>query len=403
MNNARDFLDSIGVNLHLQVQASPYFTAFSQVLPMLQDLGIKRVRENAYWAVSVTRDYFFYQNARQLVAGGIKFSLNCFDPLNRIIYVQPSAVRTIYDWMDGGVDLFEGSNEPSVTSAPGALPLIQKDHQTALYQNVKADPVIGALQVASPSYIQANVALINQPFDNIVDLTNIHPYPGREHPETTVAANDVRQVGATAAAKYGGKPVIATETGYHTALSTTSAFFPVNEDIKVRYLMRLLLWYFINGVQRTYIYQLIDHLPPDDTNPETKLGLVDFTLNKKASYKALRELMRLVKGDPTISLPPSDRTFTLSHPTAKTAMFQRADGSHLLFIWEGVDGWDQTNKVALPPTSTNATLTFDPAPTTVWARRFQDDGTLTKTIQNPVSPGVYNIIVSDQLKGFEIA
>jgi hypothetical protein len=401
---ASAFTDTIGICTHLTSQPGPYYDNFDRVLPFIQDLGIKHVREAAVFTANVSRDSYLYQRLRVFAAGGIKLSLICSDPLNGFAYVPASQLGNIFDWCDGAVSLFEGANEPNLLANTFINPLIQRDHQAALFNSIASTPRIRSIPLASPSYVQANIAKIAAPFYNIVHWMNIHPYPGMEHPETTTTTGSLQRFIAVVKpiySPYDNKPVVASETGYHTALQTTSTFFPVSEPIKTRYLPRILLWYFISGVKRTNLYQLIDHIAASATDPEANFGLIDFNLNPKPSYAAVKRVMRLM-GSPTgTGTPAPTLTITGDNSNVQQALFQRADGSHLLFVWLGVAGWNAGTRTALAPVSRHSVLASPKAFSSVKATLFRDDGTAT-TAPLPAVAGGYDLTISDQLTAVEL-
>lgn len=394
---ASTFIDSVGVNIHLTSKASPYYTSWGSVLPMLQDIGIKHVRDGAVFYAGVDQNYYLYSRLSALVAAGIKISLVCSDPLNGYLYAPPLQIGSIFNWCGKGVVIFEGANEPTISRNTMIDPIISQDHQRSLYEQAH---MAANVLVASPSYIQGNIADIAQPFNNLVDLVNIHPYPGMEHPETTGPGNLLGFMAASRAKMGTYHSVLSSENGYNTALQTTSSFLPVSEAIKTRYLPRMLLWAFINGVVRTYIYQLMDSSNNGQTDIESNFGLADFSGNPKSSYKSVKNLLALCN-TPVVN-PAVPVTFSLSgdQTNVQTVLLQRSDGSHVLFAWLGVSGWNASTRTALPPVTRQLSLNISPTPVTVTEHQFMDDGTLV-TSNLIAAAGVFNLTVSDQLTALE--
>ena len=64
----------------------------------------------------------------------------------------------------------------------------------------------------------------------------------------------------------GGKPLVATEIGYHSDLVTTSGHHPTSERAIGYYTPRTALEGFRNGVERSYIYQLLDPWSPAEAD-----------------------------------------------------------------------------------------------------------------------------------------
>ncbi|MCK1396154.1 hypothetical protein [Bradyrhizobium sp. 1] len=395
-----DFVNSVGVCAHNGNKQTPYYSNFPKLIELLQDLGVRHIRDDALFANYVGRDHEFYQRMRTLVGMGFGLDLVCADPLNGYLFVPPRRIAEIYEWCDHGVEIFEGSNEPNLFKNSNMNPAISAEHQRTLYATVKATPALRNVVVASPSYIQKSVP-IAEDISDVVDWMNIHPYPGMEHPETTGPG---ALLGFVAGSEriVGKKPVLVSETGYHTAVQTTKFHLPVSEPIKTRYLPRLLLWDFKNGVRRSYIYEMMDSFNNGLTDPESNFGLVTFDGTRKPCFLAVKRLLALF-ARPATNARVLDLRFELAGglQDVQSIAFRRPDGSHLLFLWLGVSGWDRVAKVGRPPVSRELYLTLNPLPRAAKARVFQDDGTLS---ESPVgqADGHLKVVVSDQLTAVEI-
>lgn len=400
-NSAADFVMSVGVVLHLSRRDETPYAKFEKVVELLQDLGIMQLRELAVFQSNITRDHDYYQRVRKLVAMGYRFTLVCTDPTNPYVFCPPRRLPDIYDWCDGGIDILEGGNEPDLARRPSANPAVSAEHQRTLYWVVKNTPSLRNVTVASPSYIQKSL-LLAEDISDAVDWINIHPYPGMEHPETNGPG---KLLGFIQGAQRicGKKPVLISETGYHTALQTKSSFLPVSEAIKTRYLPRLLLWGFINGAQRSYIYELIDTFNNGPADAESHFGLASYDGTPKPSFWAVKRLIGLLSRPAAGvgSNRPFQSEVTGDTQSLRTAVFRRNDGSHLLFLWLGVSGWDPVARAPLPPSAREVVLSIDPSPRTVRAYLFQDDASL---VESPISPadGRLRLKVSDQLTAVEI-
>lgn len=400
---AASFRDSVGVNIHVGVYGSPYVVHFDTVLSSLKDLGITHVRNDAFYIVGVNETFgqSFYQRIRALGAAGIRICMPLHDPLNGYLYAPPSELEKIYRWCNGAVELFEGGNEPYIAFNPDIRPWISYEHQKSVFNTVKGSALLKDIPVLAPSYIQDNWQYV-LPSSDVADYVNLHTYPGSEHPETK-GPGSLMGFATTAKGPIGDKPMIVTENGYHTLVSAPGFFFGVTEAIKVRYLNRMLLFAFINGMQRTYIYELVDALADaDGTNLEAHFGLLDVNLVAKPSYSSLKNLMDLFKAPPDTLTGSPDFTLTVGDcANVQTALFKREDGKILLAAWLGVSGWDQVAKAAIAPVTQSVAVTISPAPTAMAAHLFNDDGTVTST--SLTACGSFNLTVSDQLTVLEIA
>lgn len=412
MTPASAFLNSVGVNVHMYLRAGPY-ASLPLIESLLSQLGIVHLRDGAFFSTVINRDTYYYQSFRALAALGYKFSLVCFGPQNPFFFTPPDQVANIFNWCNGAVEQFEGDNETYLCAAPTTKgPPLAAWVQGQLYHAVRGGAATAGLPVLGPSYVKGGCRLSNGqdlrlPIPGLCSKVNMHPYPGMEQPETTSQNGGLLNNLAWARIAQGQtppQPAQSTEYGYHTALQDPSTFLPVSEPIKTRYLPRALLYPFAQGIERTYLYQLIDDAPNDPTKKETNFGLADFNGNPKPSFKAVANLLALCKtGNPPAGGPA--RSFTLSgdQTNVQTVLLGRADGSSVLFVWLGVSGWNPGTKTALAPVTRESVLALNsPVPNSVVGHLFNDDGTQTIAPLVPV-PGGYWVTISDQLTAIEIA
>ncbi|KAA0124692.1 hypothetical protein CIW48_05395 [Methylobacterium sp. P1-11] len=382
LHRCEDLIDSIGVNVHLGHRGSPYVERFAACAEALDDLGIRHLRDD----IILTGDEPAGQFERivDLADRGYRFSLIFYDGLTPGPRVPPERFAEIAGWAGGGLLVAEGGNEPPVAARPG-LPRLSADHQAALYRAVRADSRARSVRVAGPSYIQGNIAAA-QNLATVVDLANIHAYPGAEHPETD-GAGSLARFAAAAHPVFGDAPVIATENGYHTALSTSSAHLPISAGLRARYLPRLLLWSYLHGVRRTYLYELISSFDRGDTDPESHFGLLAYDGRPTPAFAAVRNLIRLF-GTPAgeIAAVPADRDVTLTGaiPDLVHARFARQDGATLIPIWLGLDGWDRRSRAPRPDApARRVEIGLSRQPRRIRLHRFTDDGSVSVETLSP--------------------
>ena len=137
---------------------------------------------------------------------------------------------------------------------------------------------------------------------------------------------DQRLIGAIIA---GNKPLVATEAGYHNDLSFTGPHRAASERATAIYTPRLVLEAFLGGIQRTYVYQLLDPYTPAQAQArgippsENSFGLLRWNHSPKPSFFALRNPVKAKKaalqaeagqeegvgprGDPAASDPKAGR------------------------------------------------------------------------------------------------
>jgi hypothetical protein len=406
---ASAFSNSVRVNTHMDFTSGPYANV-PLIDSLLTQLGITHLRDGAIYSTVYNSNTYYYQNLRALAAPGRKLSLVCYGPQFPNFFTPPDQAANISAWCNGAVEQFEGDNETNLKAMTTRDPPMSVWMQSQLYHTIRS---VLTVPVLGPSYIwngcmNGSVDL-RIPIPSICSQVNAHLYPGCEHPETTTPVPGGGLLSQLAWARIaqdvvgGTKAAQLTESGYHSALSDPSQFFGVSEGMKARYIVRMLLWYYLNGVAATYLYQLVDDSPNDQTKNATMFGLADYNGNPKPCFGAVAKLMALCAQRSVAT--GATWAFSLSgdQTNVQTLLLKRSDGSAVLFVWLGVSGWDRVNKVALPPVTRVSTLTITGGtPSAVVGHLFNDDGTQTIAPLVPVTGG-YALTISDQVAAIEIA
>lgn len=393
------FLDSVGVCGHFARTKGVYPERFEHILPEMEALGVRHLRDEGLITASDRRNSPAFQRLRQIVAADIRLTIICYDDLNPYVSTPLDRIADFYDWCDGGIELFEGSNEPVLTKDPQNAPRRSAQHQAALYETARSNPRLSTIGIVAPSYIQTNIPLALN-LEETCDFGNIHPYAGMEHPETTGPGQLSKFVTASApiAAR---RPILATEIGYHTSLKTKSFHFPVTEGIKARYMPRTLLWCFISGIRRSYIYEMVSSFADDETNPETSFGLLRHDLSRTPAYEAVRALLSLCRAKRQTA-PAERRIDFLQSDTQRVSLrLARPDGALLVPVWLAVRGWQWPARIENPPVERPTAFSVTGTHSQVIAHRFHDDGSVSQhaIVQEG---GQYKLPASDQLTVLEV-
>ncbi|MGN7956469.1 hypothetical protein [Agrobacterium radiobacter] len=394
--NTEAFLDSIGVCGHFTRTTGVYPEQFDRIMPEIEALGVRHLRDDGLIAA---RNSPVFQRLRRIVAAGLRLTIICYDNLNPYVSTPLDRLADFYDWSDAGIDIFEGSNEPNLTKDPQNAPRISAEHQAALHAAVRSIPRLSAVRVAAPSYVLENRALALD-LKDVCDYGNIHPYAGMEHPETTGPGALSKSVAASAHIA-AGRPVLATEMGYHTSLQTETFHFPVTEGIKARYMPRMLLWCFISGIRRSYIYEMVSSFAADETNPESSFGLLRHDLSRTPAYEAVRALLSLCKAERQTGQEERQIDFLTANPQRLSLHLARPDGALLVPVWLGISGWQWPARIENPPAERVATFSVAGQHSHVVAHRFRDDGSVSQQTITQES-GQYRLSVSDQLTVLEV-
>lgn len=361
---ADSFVDSIGVNVHLGYDDTPYYEQFPAIEQKLVELGVRHVRDG----ISPGRDDQ-YAALNELAAAGVGSTLILGDPsddpgdLDELI----SIVKTE---LPAAVEAIEGPNEYS-TSGSSEWKSELVAYQERLYADVKEDPALAALPVIGPSIVHGDQEELGDVSAHL-DFGNVHSYPEGNGPEYKMGSTLER-----AEINSGTKPIVATETGYTTALGWTPSGAgenrPVSEQAMATYVPRLFFEYFSRRIVRTFSYELIDENPdPDLDEREDHFGLLRNDVSEKPAFGALRNTIEVL-ADPGPAFAPGSLDYTLTGDTADLhqALLQKRDGTFYLVLWRISSIWDPVAKEALaapsepvtlrPEAGIEATALYDPA------------------------------------------
>jgi hypothetical protein len=343
---AGSFLDSIGVNTHTYYDDTVYYSEFGTIEQRLKELGVHHIRENL---VPDRPDQ--YERLSRLATAGVKSTLILGAPedgasgLEELTEILGSDLR-------GSVDAVEGPNEYDLHGGPNWMPELAP-YQSRLYSTIKSSSVLSSLPVVGPSL--GNTNSDGSDVSGSLDYGNIHSYPNGESPE-----DNVSRLLATATEMSGSKPVMATETGYHTAVNWSGDHNPVSEAAQATYTPRLFLEYFRRGIARTFSYELVDEFPnPGRDESESNFGLLRNDLSPKPAFTALRNLTAIL-ADSGAGFAPGKLDYTVSgnDDDLHQLLLQKSDGSYYLALWRASSVWDVDSGTPLSPASGAVKLSF---------------------------------------------
>jgi hypothetical protein len=326
---AGDFLDSLGVNVHVEYTDGKYGN-ISDVVGDLAYTGITHVRDATLNAANQGQASYAV-----LAEAGLKFDLiflgsnipTSFSLLDKFIEAHP-----------GAVDALEGPNEinnwPITYNGLKGLSAALA-YQASLYKAAMADPLLQGAEI----YNFTDVSMHSAP----ATANNLHAYvPGGAQPHDHLAAVLKAQLAAEC-----GKAVVDTETGYPT-LTNAAHTSGVDARTQAKLTLNLLFDSFQLGYQRTYIYQLLDAYPdPKGTNADAHFGIFDFSNHAKPLATGLHNLTTLLRD------PGSDSTSFQTAPlkvrldglpsTGHSLLFEKSNGDYDLAIWNEPTIWHDTS------------------------------------------------------------
>jgi len=323
------FVDSVGINIHLHYDGSAYYTNFPAIKRLLIDAHIRHVRDG----MIDTTWQPYYDRLNQLGLVGIHSTLvtNVKDSLATIT-AYPKRVSS-------SLEAIENPNEYDLSGDPHWATTLQS-FTRALYSSVKTNPVTAHYTVVGPSLTSASAYQAVGDLSGSIDRGNIHDYFSAHNPGTggygdagfgsRYGSIDYNRNAAQQAS--GSRPIVSTETGYGTASAGNTS---VSEAVQAKYIPRLLLEHFTHGIQRTFLYQLVDH----GTDGYGSFGIVREDLSAKPAFHAVSTMLAL------LDAPGTDRTDTLSYEISNTpnvahVLFQKPDGTFALAYWLEMPSWN---------------------------------------------------------------
>lgn len=343
-----DFTDNIGINTHMPFLWSSYAN-YKNVIADLKYLGIDMVRDSVPNGDSGA-------NFKYLAEAGIKFDLgikndgadfyNVMNRLEAFVKAYPDSVVAV-----------EGPNE--VTQASGVkfagksgldgAAAVQK----ALYSYVNSHASLSGIDVFDLTGVNGQVTA--------ADVENVHVYPdyGKQpNDRYTIVANTLNNYA-------GNTPTVFTETGYYTYPSLGSG--GVDEKTQAKYLVNALFDSVRFGIDKVFLYELLDEGGSSDTNFRHHYGLFDENNKAKASAVAVHNLTTILND--TGATAETFRAGTLDYKidnlptTGHSLLFEKSNGAYDIAIWNEATIWNNTTHTAIAATKTPITVdlggTFD--------------------------------------------
>lgn len=363
------FIESIGVNTHVRYTNTIYNDR-TRLRNTLADIGIRHIRDAA--SVNETWIYSYYGSLYNDI--GVKTLIMCTQKQG-VLDVPPTSVPGLITNYAGvaAISGVEGPNEPDIfgISYPN-YPTNNSDwvggtkqYQTELYNAVKGNAATANLPVLAPAMANADA---DPQFNNekrfapmtVLDLQNMHSYPSGRMPSHMLGPWMWRS-GQLAGAGNPLKPIIATETGYATSYNETGNR-GVSELAQSKYVPRLFAEYFRRGVERVYLYELLDERPVNLVDYEAMLGIIRNDWTYKPAATALKNTIALLE-DAGTPINAGALDYTLTAPeTVRHVLLQKRDGSYWMVLWNEVSSWrNRTSTVPgadLTPAPASATLGF---------------------------------------------
>lgn len=377
-----DFLDTFGVNAHLNYMDSAY-AHLDRVEADMRYLGLAHMRTHDGGSVVPLESY------ARLAAGGLRFDLIATP--DRINEVVDFAAR-LNSQVPGSVASIEGFNE--INNWPFTYDGMKGEEaaraaQTALYAAVKARPELKGVPV-----LHFTGGKGADDVSGMADMTNVHAYNNN--------ALQPRQFIQAAWGRYGGTaarlPRANTEFGNFTLPDGWPERKPywanptqlgVDQTTQAKIVLNTFFEGIEMGVTRSYVYELVDEKPdPDGSEPEFHFGLFTFDHQPKASAKAIHHLTGYLartrakgfQGTVEAKLESADDAIG-------KVTIRRADGSLILALWNRSEFWRWDQNSSEP-------LSMAPRPVALRARAKR--GGVAATVFDPLKDVVSTLDVDSK-------
>lgn len=186
-----------------------------------------------------------------------------------------------------------------------------------------------------------------------------------------------------------GVPVEVTETGY-MAYPTTKTPYTLPESVEASYTPRSLLLAFQHGIERTFLYELLDEV----SSPG--YGILHGNISPKPAFTAVQNLIANLS-DKGSSFSPGKLAYSIAGGGADLnhLLLEKRDGSFWLILWLEVPSFNPANDTPIAVTPQQITLTLaDPDARQVF--RWDDTGNMSSTDATMHGPTL-DLTVSDQI------
>ena len=346
---ADDVVNSIGVNTHFAYTNTYYYQKYPQVIAAISAAGIRHIRDGYYDWPAGNQMYTIHQAVR---AAGISTDyVISYNPLTTVSDLES------FQTLAGDMESIEAPNEfddnGGTNWASTLLSFLPTLQQAGLTLHV---PVLGPSLVFEQSY--GELGNISQ-YQN---FSNLHIYLGGRNPGTSGWGSSDAEGNSYGSILWWldnanitapGAPSYVTESGY-IQLSTTSTPYTVPYPVASLYTIQTILEMMTHGINRTYIYELMDESSSAD------YGLMTNTLQPKYSYNAINALTSLL-GDRGASFSPGKLQYSLTGSTTNVhhLLMQKRDGSFYLALWVNLPVYNPANNTTINVEPQGVTLTLD--------------------------------------------
>lgn len=321
---ADDFVESIGVNVHLHYLDTAY-GSFTTLKSSLGECGVRYVRDVSIYNGLAAPDTQWIDDLQKTRFADL---YNTHGIKVNMVFESRYADRQYWvqkvEALDEAIVAAEGINEVDIGSSYAAA----VEQQGWLYDDVNE-----LVTVQGPSWVSWNQTLSNNIRNDVApncDEGNFHPYSWKIGPtQPGDPAYAIAGFISNWTDAFDGKILVATEEGWPT--STTGR--GETDTVQAKYASRTFLENFSRGVKRTFWYEYCDqkNLPANDEN---NFGWVEYNFTPKLSFNAVKNLITLLE-EPGSSFTASSFDYSLTGETTYVGelLLQKSDGSFCILLW----------------------------------------------------------------------
>lgn len=316
----------VGVNTHFNYTDTPYYQHYDEIVkPRLIELGVRHIRDNPSTNPKVRERY------AELAGHGIKLLLiNWNQPRD---FLLARSLNTDY-----GIKVVEAVEPPNEKDKWRDE---MKEHMAAMWAAYKNDSATKDIVILGPSYANTrsspgNFAAFWPEAKRCMQRGNTHDYCGT-YPEGTLGGGwgfALDDALAEQKKLCGDLPIWATENGYKNSKSAPG-HPAVTERAAAKYLPRQFLLHLGKGVERFYIYQLINCKP---NRQHEDFGIINDDGSPRKQYHAVKNFIRLFS-DPGADFETDSLDYELEGNLKDIhhILLQKRDRRFYLVLWQGVE------------------------------------------------------------------
>ena len=396
ISRAADFNASMGANLHIE-SGGPYGNP-TTLAAMIVQTGLQHFRDTAEIATGNTSELQSLHTTY-----GAQFDL-VIDPdhpygSNSAAALEASVATLGVPAIEAG----EGVNECDVNiyfCPSGNYGTIESASQQYLYSAMRAEST--SIAVYGPSNTTQEAAAIVGNLSAYLDFGVMHDYSSWR-PIETAGFGGVFPCGVYGSDSYnicwagyvsGTKPVVSTETGWgdygspDAGINGGDSEGDVPSAVKADYVGRVFAFHWLEGVRRTYYFELADGLSSGGFSAH---GLYDVNgAPKPAAFEVanLHSILADTGGSAKTFTPADSIGISVTAPGgAFTVILQKSDGSEYLLYWTGCEEYEGDTYTAEMCTMPTATVSFAHLPSgiTNWILNARGGGEATQSSMTPTS------------------